>query len=118
MFNLAWDPTSLALAGLIALSFDAYLAHILHCRYDQQFGWSFVLSGLVTFSLPSLIVVGLPLYLVLASPAALLPRSLALAALMFLYVRWTLRLRKRILSKIFPRPTADSASHVSEKTPA
>ncbi|MEZ0372162.1 MAG: hypothetical protein ACAI44_23990, partial [Candidatus Sericytochromatia bacterium] len=70
MISFYWNPSSLALAALASLLFAIYLSRLLHQRYASQFGWGFVLSGLVSLSLPAIAVIGVPVYLLLESGLA------------------------------------------------
>ncbi|MEZ0370052.1 MAG: hypothetical protein ACAI44_13275, partial [Candidatus Sericytochromatia bacterium] len=78
-----------------------YLSRLLHQRYASQFGWGFVLSGLVSLSLPAIAVIGVPVYLLLESGLALTDRLLMLAgfALCCLWTGW--RLKHRLLNRVF-----------------
>ncbi len=108
MFTL--DVEALLVAGGIAFLFDFYVTWLLHLRYSRQFGVSFVLSGLVAFSLPCFIGVGFPVYCVLAAPVAPMLRLGLLTLLFVLLLLAGLRLKRKILSKIFPK---NSPSHNS-----
>lgn len=123
MFDIHIDATSLLIAGGVALFYDFCVSWLLHLRYDRQFGWSFVASGLVTFSLPSLLLVGLPHYLVLSAPLALPLKMAFLFAFQIVFLRLLMRLQARILSKIFKDPrkqasTTDELANRAYKAPA
>jgi len=104
IFDIHWNATYLCLAAGVAFVCDFFLTWLLHLRYDRQFGWSFVASGLVAFSLPMLILVGLPVYLVLISALPLAAKIAVLALLGLVLARLGSKLARRLLSKIFYRP--------------
>lgn len=102
MFSFSWHPPYLIAAILAALAFDLYCSRLLHARYGNQFK-GFVGAGLVTFSLPAVILIGVPVYLILASGLELGDRLMMLGAMLLccLWAGW--RLRHRLLSRIFTR---------------
>lgn len=103
MITLSWSLPFLSIAALAALAFDLYCSRLLHLRYGEQFGAGFVWAGLVSFSLPSLVMIGVPAYLILASGLDWTDRLLMLAGLGLccLWTGW--RLRRRVLNRIFTR---------------
>jgi len=105
MFTIHWDTNALIFSAAVTLLVDYYITSLLHRRYDRQFGWSFIVSGLVTFSMPLVILIGLPVYVI----TGILPVhwTVKAAALMVLFVPLVialLLLKSRVLSKIFPDP--------------
>ncbi len=105
MINIHWNLSALIFSAAVTLLVDYYITTLLHRRYDRQFGWSFIASGLVAFSMPLLLVIGLPTYLI----SAVLPVhwSVKAACLMVLLVPLILALmllKAKILSKFFPAP--------------
>lgn len=115
MFNFTWNPLSLTLAGLASLFFAFVLSYLLHLRYDKQFGWSFLLIGLLSIGPPVVCVLGVVLYLILESGLDLIDRALLLGALIA-SCSWTLwRLKKRMLSKIFKPLTREQMKAMAER---
>lgn len=111
MFKIYWDPTALALSVSATLGVAYYVTALLHRRYDRQFGWSFMLSGVIAFLLPLGTIIGLPVYAV----SGLLPVhwsvKLALLAVLSVPVLLVLMILKaRLLSKIFPAPVKPALS--------
>ncbi|PKL80268.1 MAG: hypothetical protein CVV27_00635 [Candidatus Melainabacteria bacterium HGW-Melainabacteria-1] len=101
MFTFQWSGVNLALAAGAALLCEFWITWLLHLRYDRQFGWSFIISGLVTFSLPAFSSIGVTVYLILESGMELLDQLLMLTALALccLWSGW--RLKQRLLGRIF-----------------
>ena len=82
MFSFHWHLPYLAVAILAAGAFDFYCSRLLHARYGKQFGAGFVGAGLVSFSLPALLIIGVPVYLILASGLELSDRLMMLGAIL------------------------------------
>ncbi|MBF2053611.1 MAG: hypothetical protein IGS03_09130 [Candidatus Sericytochromatia bacterium] len=111
MFEIRWNATALVIAGTVAFAYDFFISWLLHLRYSRQFGWSFVASGLVSFSLPCVSLIGVPLYLILDAGFDVVIKGVLLLfqAVLLLVVGYLLK--RKILSKIFPakKPPSDSA---------
>lgn len=108
MFDIHINAVSLALASLAAFLCDDFVTRLLHRRYDRQYGWTFVLSGWVTFSLPALSLIGVPVYLLLEMPLPWVLKAfflLAFTGVLFVLGGW---LQRRLLSRIFKAPPANS----------
>lgn len=108
MFTYTWNPLSLSLALLVSGLFALKVSHLLHLRYDRQFGAGFLLTGLVALAPPALASIGVSVYLIAESGLSLLDRSLMLSLLLvcLLWVLW--RLKHRLLKKIFAKQSPQS----------
>lgn len=111
MFEIQWNATALVIAGAVAFAYDFLISWLLHLRYSRQFGWSFVASGLVSFSLPCVSLIGVPLYLILDAGFDPVIKGVLLLfqAALLLFVGYLLK--RKILNKIFPakKPPSDNA---------
>lgn len=112
MFRLHLE--SLAVALSFSLLFDLYISWLLHLRYGKQFGISFILSGIVAFSMPSVLVVGFPVYLILAIQLAPVLTLILLTPLFIAYLVAGFWLKRRILSKTFAKPKVSDAPAKTE----
>ena len=108
MFRLHLE--SLVVALSLSLLFDFYISWLLHLRYGKQFGASFIISGIVTFSLPCFLAVGLPVYLILSVQAAPVLTLVLLTPLFMAYLVAGFLLKRRILNKTFTKPKIGDAA--------
>lgn len=111
MFSIQWDLSALIFSVAVTFFVNYYITSLLHRRYDCQFGWSFIVSGLVAFSLPLLTLIGIPTYLI----SAVLPvhwgvKAACLLALLVPLLLALMLLKAKILSKIFPAHTQPALS--------
>lgn len=114
MFRL--DLESLAVALSLSLLFDLYISWLLHLRYGKQFGISFILSGIMAFSMPCFLVVGIPVYLILAAQASPALTLILLTPLFVAYLVAGLWLKRKILNKIFTPPAPQDSTAKTAKT--
>lgn len=108
MFRLHLE--SFYIAMTLSFFYDLYIARLLHRRYDRQFGVSFVLSGLVAFSLPCFFVVGVPVYFILAAQAHPALTLILLTPLFVAYIVGGIWLRHKVLNKIFSKTEPSHSS--------
>ena len=101
MFHIHWESLTTALFLSIAYAF--YVTHLLHRRYDRQFGWGFMASGIVAFLMPCFLVIGIPVYFILAAQAPPVFTIALLTPLFLAYGVAAFWLKRKLLSKIFPK---------------